>query len=197
MDAVLREGERMIADRSKKAVHSLHPSSGSAGGVIVSGLIGLVLGVLFAAGVVWYLTQSSSFDLNRVLARPTDKPIAGRGQKKENVKPVAEKGYGFYDMLSKGRDAAALTAPPKAGTRRPELLYLQVGAFERPAEADNMRALLALNGIEASAQRTKLGDGRTVHRVRVGPFSSQEEMISVQTRLTAAGVTFISASQPR
>ena len=39
------------------------------------------------------------------------------------------------------------------------------------------------------AQRTRLEDGRVVHRVRVGPFARPEDMASVRTRLNTAGVS--------
>ncbi|NMG17151.1 SPOR domain-containing protein, partial [Aromatoleum bremense] len=68
-------------------------------------------------------------------------------------------------------------------------LYLQIGAFENPAEADNLKARLALAGIEASAQRAQLPDGRTMHRVRIGPFAKPEDMNPVRTRLAEAGFT--------
>jgi cell division protein FtsN len=70
-----------------------------------------------------------------------------------------------------------------------ERLYLQVGAFEDPSEADNLKAKLALNGIEASSQRAQIGDGRIVHRVRIGPFGNPEDMNPVRTQLATAGFT--------
>ncbi|HMZ28771.1 MAG TPA: SPOR domain-containing protein [Thauera aminoaromatica] len=79
---------------------------------------------------------------------------------------------------------------PGPGTRlrlRTERIYLQVGSFENPSEADNLKARLALSGIQASAQRTQLPDGRIVHRVRVGPFAKPEDMNPMRARLSDAG----------
>ena len=76
-------------------------------------------------------------------------------------------------------------------------LYLQVGAFENPGEADNLRARLALAGMEASAQRVQLADGRVVHRVRIGPFSRPEDMNPTRARLAEAGFNAsVSRSSP-
>ncbi|WP_039921489.1 SPOR domain-containing protein, partial [Thauera phenylacetica] len=77
---------------------------------------------------------------------------------------------------------AAPPAPP-----RNERIYLQVGSFENPSEADNLKARLALSGIQASAQRAQLPDGRVVHRVRVGPFAKPEDMNPMRARLSDAG----------
>ena len=78
--------------------------------------------------------------------------------------------------------SAAPVAP-----QRNERIYLQVGSFENPSEADNLKARLALSGIQASAQRTQLPDGRIVHRVRVGPFAKPEDMNPMRARLSDAG----------
>lgn len=85
-----------------------------------------------------------------------------------------------------GASAAVAPAPaPAAGPA--QRLYLQVGAFSNPGDADNLKARLALAGIQASAQRTQLADGRVVHRVRVGPFSRAEEANPMRARLAEAG----------
>jgi len=68
-------------------------------------------------------------------------------------------------------------------------LYLQVGAYSEASDAENVRATLALNGIESVTQRAELDDGRTVHRVRIGPFSEPDEMNPVRSRLASAGMT--------
>lgn len=78
-------------------------------------------------------------------------------------------------------------AAQQAVQRPAERMYLQVGAFENPSEADNLKARLALSGIQASAQRTQLPDGRVVHRVRIGPYAKPEDMNPMRSRLAEAG----------
>jgi cell division protein FtsN len=56
------------------------------------------------------------------------------------------------------------------------VFFLQVAAFQNPSDADNMKAKLALAGIEAQIQTATLPDGKVWHRVRVGPFSNQDEL---------------------
>jgi cell division protein FtsN len=84
--------------------------------------------------------------------------------------------------------AEAVPQPVQPPAQRPsERMYLQVGAFENPSEADNLKARLALSGIQASAQRTQLPDGRVVHRVRIGPYAKPEDMNPMRSRLAEAG----------
>lgn len=167
----------------------------SGGGVIVGIFIGLVLGALLAAGTAWYLTRSSPFqpppNTPAAIVSGDQPPLSLPG--KAGDRPVVRQDFEFYRILPQGSGGGAETTPvapqPQAEPARTERLYLQVGAFEDPAEADNMKALLALNGIEANAQRTELTDGRIVHRVRIGPFSNPEDMNPIRSRLATAGLT--------
>lgn len=169
---------------------------GKGGGVIAGLFIGLVLGALLAAGSAWYFTRTSPFQTPQQVVAPVGRePVALPG--KPGDRPVTtNRDFDFYTVLPRGNEAppqaqqaASANTPAGAEAPRTDRLYLQVGAFENPAEADNMKALLALNGIEAVAQRVQLDDGRVVHRVRVGPFARPEDMTSVRSRLSAAGVS--------
>ena len=93
----------------------------------------------------------------------------------------------FYDILQKGSDAPA-PKPHTEPTTNDKTLYLQVGAFENPAEADNLKAKLALNGISAITQRVDNPDKPTVLRVRIGPYAKPEDMSSVRVRLQELGI---------
>ena len=84
---------------------------------------------------------------------------------------------------SGGAAGAAAAAADKAGK-----LYLQAGAYQNAADAEDQRAKLALMGIEAALQLVTLPDKGTLSRVRLGPFSSAEEMNSVKTELSKRGV---------
>lgn len=161
------------------------------GGIVAGLFIGLVVGALFAAGSAWYFTRVSPFQSQQRLVAPvSSEPIALPG--KPGDKPVVSRDFDFYTILPRGAEEPTAVVKPVAPTAdapRVERLYLQVGAFENPAEADNVKALLALNGIDAVAQRVRLDDGRTVHRVRVGPFARPEDMASVRARLVSTGMT--------
>lgn len=117
---------------------------------------------------------------------------------KPGDRPVAKQDFDFYRILPQGDNVPApgqvavqpvpvVEAVPQPVQPSPVRLYLQVGAFENPSEADNLKARLALSGIEASAQRAQLSDGRVVHRVRVGPFATPEDMNPMRARLAEAG----------
>lgn len=187
--------------RDRKPRQNARQPAKSRGGVIVGIFIGLVLGALFAAGAAWYFTRKSPFAPPAAPApaaaavRPPaaeQPPVSLPG--KPGDRPVVKPDFEFYKILPQGDGAPTENKPPApapaaAAPAAPEKLYLQIGAFENPAEADNLKAKLALSGIEASAQRAQLPDGRTMHRVRIGPFAKPEDMNPVRARLSEAGFT--------
>jgi cell division protein FtsN len=72
---------------------------------------------------------------------------------------------------SGGTQSAAVTPTPGAGAD-PFLYFVQVGAFRSAEDAEAQRAKLAMLGIEALVTEREQA-GRTVFRVRVGPFNQK------------------------
>jgi cell division protein FtsN len=56
------------------------------------------------------------------------------------------------------------------------MLFLQVGAFQKSTDADNLKARLALMGLVAGVQEVTIPEKGTLFRVRVGPYASVDEM---------------------
>ena len=67
--------------------------------------------------------------------------------------------------------SAAVTPTPGAGAD-PFLYFVQAGAFRSAEDAEAQRAKLAMMGIEALVTEREQS-GRTVFRVRVGPFNQK------------------------
>jgi cell division protein FtsN len=90
--------------------------------------------------------------------------------------------------------AAASAAAPAASKPKtaapggdPMIYFAQVGAYTRAEDAEAQRAKLALLGVD-----TKLSErdqsGRTIYRVRAGPFEARAQADAMLERLQAAGV---------
>lgn len=78
--------------------------------------------------------------------------------------------------------APVVSATAKAGT--PSAYYmLQMGSFRKFADADKLKASLALVGIEAEIQKFTLDGGEVFHRVRSGPYTSNQ-VNALRTRLS-------------
>jgi cell division protein FtsN len=161
-------------------------------------LIGLVLGLCVALGVAWYINkmpspfaartaQPTKSDPGKAPAAQTAK-IEDKNQKTEEPKPR----FDFYKILPGSEEPAPEKAPrdsKRGSTVGPrEAFFLQAGAFQNAPDADNLKARLALLGIEASIETTVLPEKGVWHRVRVGPYSSVEELNRTRDTLKQNGV---------
>jgi len=88
--------------------------------------------------------------------------------------------------------AAPATAPSSATTTAtattPGRYLLQAGAFSNPAEAESLKAQIALLGLQAKIEPGTV-EGKPVHRVRLGPYASASELSEIKQRLGNGGIS--------
>jgi len=104
-----------------------------------------------------------------------------------------EKEYGFYEMLpnfevvvpEEDRDVRPDRTP--APIEVPGIYVLQAGSFSTFAEADKVKARLALLGVSSQIQKITV-DERQYHRVRIGPIRQLAELNRVRQRLRTAKI---------
>ena len=75
-------------------------------------------------------------------------------------------------------------APPASSGGR---YILQAGSSRNSADAERLRASLAMQGMVAQVQPVNI-NGETWHRIRVGPFASRAEADTAQRQLHAAKI---------
>lgn len=85
--------------------------------------------------------------------------------------------------LAKSRAAP----PPAAATADPFVYFVQAGAFRTPEDAEAQRAKLGLIGLEAKITEREQS-GRTVFRVRVGPFDTKDAADRTKERIDGGGL---------
>jgi len=175
------------------------------GGIVVGLFIGLVVGVLIAFGVVWFLNKTPlPFQDNkgnhqdRREAVPGQAPLPLPGKPGDKV--VEKPRFDFYKILPGGQEAnpaaaspgvSPATAPPSAAAAAPvaaESIFLQAGAFQKATDADNLKAKLALLGVDTGVQEINIPDKGTMYRVRVGPFGNIDEMNRARGLLSQNGI---------
>ena len=130
-------------------------------------LIGLIVGAILAVGVALWVSGINPLkpDKHATLPAKSAAPAA--------APPDTAPSFDFYKVLP---DNASGTLPSAAApAASAPLLYLQAGAFQRADEADNMKAQLALLGVEAVIQTSEVAGKGMLHRVRVGPFHTIDE----------------------
>ena len=104
--------------------------------------------------------------------------------------------FEFYKVLTDkpdGMSSAKAGAKPadKSAPKENEAYFLQAAAFNNADDADNLKARLAMLGLEANVQSATHND-KQVFRVRLGPFKSAEEMSKASAVLKQNGVSAIS-----
>ena len=82
---------------------------------------------------------------------------------------------------------AVAGAPAAAPGADPFTYFVQAGAFRTPEDAEAQRAKLAMLGITADVTEREQS-GRTVYRVRVGPFNQKALADLTQEQLQTNGV---------
>jgi cell division protein FtsN len=201
---------RDMKPRKSSASSSRHKSGGN---TLVGLFVGLVIGVLGAAAVVWYIYKTPAPFSNKGLApaAPATAPQNGAAPMALPGKPgdpIPQGGdkprFDFYKILpgnaeaipdpkptdgksaeSKGKNEKNEKNEKDAALSDP--VFLQTGSFQNAADADNQKAKLAMMGSEASVQQVMLQD-KVWYRVRLGPFKKMAEVNSTRAELAKQGI---------
>ncbi|WP_079417090.1 SPOR domain-containing protein [Thiomonas intermedia] len=188
------------------------------GGTVIGLIAGLVIGLAIALGVALYITKAPLPFMNRFQERPssaasgagnwnpnqglsgaTQSPPAGSGSMPVTVASKPLSPQALAKLGQPGAGASQPEAAPAAGgtpapttaakpaAQGPVQYVLQVGAYSTRDDAERQRAKVALIGQEAHVDE-RVVNGRTLYRVRVGPFTSVQQAEQTQKLLGDNGV---------
>jgi cell division protein FtsN len=183
--------------------------AGSRGGFAIGLVAGLLIGLALALGVALYITKvpvpfvdklpqrtdeqdqaeaerNRNWDPNKALAPTAQRPPAPASGPAPGIVPAP-----VLATPPAGRDPAAiLSGAPVLSTPQAPAAFsylVQTGAYTRAEDAETQRAKLAMQGFTAKVHERDQA-GRTVYRVRLGPFDSKAEADALQLKLQGAGV---------
>lgn len=186
-------------------------------------LVGMLLGIglmLVVLGKDW-----APLLRKKNLPQPNPEATAPRESEPPlaEAKPPPKKNYDFYQVLpeaevvipdaelsakakaekqaqqARANPAAPATAPgatpatpaaPAAGAR----YVLQTSSYPDPKAADEAKAKLALSGFSAQVQPVTI-NGKTWHRVRLGPYASASELEAAKKSLAENGINAIALKE--
>jgi hypothetical protein len=170
-----------------------------------SGWVGVLCGLglgLAVAGIVYLKDRHADFPTVQSAKAGRKKAHGGdlRGPDIPEQEPPdggapeePAKSYDFYSMLPKFE----VVVPEKDRDVKPDLrgvpetrrgtYVLQAGSYKNFADADRVRAQLALQGVESKVQKVSV-DNDTWHRIRIGPISKLDELNRLRTLLRKADV---------
>ncbi len=184
---------------------SRSPAPNKTGSLIAGILIGMVLGMVIAILVAWYLLKSPNPFASKE-PREAAKPVAeaARSAPAKAASAPTQQGavsgvgegkprFEFYKVLT---DKPETTAPAQKESGKTvsgqsaarESYLLQAGAFSTAEDADRLKAKLAMLGLEAMIQTVTVPEKGVMHRVRLGPYKSTDEMNKALAMLKQNGI---------
>lgn len=164
-------------------------------------LVGLLIGLVIAVAIFYTVSSNpprfDNFEAQKSGApKPTTKPAQPEELKPLGDAPAQQQRYDFYRILPgngeatpsapQAKPAAPVVESKPVDAERPA--FLQAGSFEQAEEADNLKARLAMLGLEVEIQTVSLGDMGVRHRVRIGPLRSQAEVQQTRAILSQNGI---------
>jgi cell division protein FtsN len=191
---------RSAANRRPRA--ALRSRKAGRGGTVIGIFIGLVIGLTIAAVVAFYLGKSGLTSPIGASVGSKDSPRGTRNELQPPAASAEKPRFDFYKILPGGEEPK--TAPTRAGAapdratidaaknaepaaRASDRFWLQAGAFASEADAENLKARLALAGWEATMQSVTQPDKTIRYRIRLGPYDNTEELNRVKAELGSRG----------
>jgi cell division protein FtsN len=171
------------------------PASRSGSPLLTGIIIGTFVGLGIALGVALYIKQGPSPFVDKT--KPAAQPPTGQKNAAapdgtaadKTAKPADKPRFDFYTILPGTEEPVSEQELKQAGGGAGYQYFLQAGSFQTEAEADNLKAKLALLGVEAGIQTATLPDKGVWHRVRVGPYATLEELNRIRTTLSQNGIS--------
>jgi cell division protein FtsN len=167
------------------------------GNTVFGFLAGLVVGLGLATAVAFYITKAPVPFVTKVrpASESVDPTTAGDPNKPLYPPPPVING----DAKGTGAATPGAAAGPKTASVPPEQgtaaavagdgtrFQLQAGAFKSQAEAEGMRARLALLGFDSKIFPREQ-DGSTLYRVRLGPYADLEDVNRIRKTMAQNGI---------
>ena len=202
----------MAQARRKAPAKSKRNKSGGGWAGIGMLLAGMAIGSL--STVLWHGAQTAEdgigagirrmFEDSRQAAAVADKqPAERRDAEAQPERPSTD--YTFYQVLpeievvapSAEESSAAAQSQPEskpqtktaaAAEKSANAYMLQAGSYQRHADAERLKATLALKGLASAIQKVSIQGRGDFYRVRLGPYPTYADMVKADEQLSRAGI---------
>ena len=182
-------------------------------------LVSVLLLVALLGSVFGYLSQDQRKSLAHQQADTGKQPgVAAKEMPPDGLPPQPKPKYQFYTLLPEQQlkvskddidrrssskspdpqsitpDVVSLTAQATTQGRSTEAskqYVIQAGSFTNYAEADRIKAQIALLGMRARIEAITNSDGKTFNRVRLGPFKDRNQAQIMNQQLQVNGIDAI------
>ncbi len=176
---------------SRDYKHTKRSAAKSSG--TVNFFVGLAFGVAIAFGVHLYDKQIAD---QRSASRVEPETAGKKNSAAVAPNPARDDQLDFYEMLPKFE----VVVPEKekdirrnatgAQVDKPGAYVLQAGSYRNFADADRIKAMLALQGVVSKVEKVTI-DTDTWHRVRIGPIRDLKNLEDTRRKLREAQIDAI------
>ena len=101
--------------------------------------------------------------------------------------PIAETPTATSAATTATTTSTAATTTTAAASTDDSRYLLQAGAFGASGDAETVKAKIAMLGLNARVESAQIG-GKTVYRVRMGPYGSASELAEAKSKLAGGGL---------
>ncbi|QDA57520.1 SPOR domain-containing protein [Thermomonas aquatica] len=117
------------------------------------------------------------------------KPSTGTDDAAALPKPIMEAPVADNSTTAatKPAETATTTSAPATTVANDARYILQAGAFGASGDAETVKAKIAMLGLNARVESAQIG-GKTVYRVRMGPYGSASELAEAKSKLAGGGL---------
>ncbi len=188
------------------------------GGTLLGLIIGALVGLGAALAVAVYITKVPVPFMTKSQPHNPDSDAAEAKKNKEWNPNAALAGKNPVKLPSASGEVTNVTVPDSTATTGPKstqptesadplgdlarakmaaltsgagadpfTYFIQAGAFRTPEDAEQQRARLLLLGVQAKVSEREQS-GRTVYRVRLGPFDKKEDADKAKERLDSNSI---------
>ena len=142
------------------------------------------------------LEQKAKTALQTTATRSTEVESKNAAPEAKSDKPVQQakvEEYEFYQLLENKKvdvpEVKEYKSTPKGVDKdgKKVVYRLRVGSFGSKEGADRQKAMLTLNGFDTQIESADV-NGKTYHRVFVGPFNNRSKMNKAQDNLVALDI---------
>jgi len=166
----------------------------SSGSTFFNGLlVGLFLGVAMTVALIIYIKGDHS-PFSSVFKKdegsqeiPIKSTVTEEEVKPGNAAIEDPNKFDFYTILPDTESKISEEQVKKNPTIKQESYFIQVGAFAKEDDANNLKTRLALVGFEAFVQTAEIPNKGTMHRVRIGPLNDLAKISKISHDLETNG----------
>jgi len=128
---------------------------------------------------------------------PASRPVAESPKSPASgAKPAASRATTAPPAAAEKASTASSTAGAASAPTADRRLYINVGLFADPANAQRAHARLRKAGLPAMSQPITTSSGQKLQRVRVGPFASASQANAAAAQVRELGLDASAAAQP-